>query len=163
MGRVITNGRPGDLPPEQIRIFLNQHIPYRLRLLQIGRAVSPASGLIDFAMVESGLILGRQLLQFLGLGITHNPALTLCARTDYHTYKKGSQTITEEVKITDIGGRFVDVDAIPAELRNALAVFHNAASKATAHMTDGTGHRIPPEIYCEGCEAIIALVTTHLR
>jgi hypothetical protein len=51
------------------KCFLECHIPYRLRLLRLGLAVAPASGLIDSAAVEAAIIAGRQLIQFLGLGI----------------------------------------------------------------------------------------------
>jgi hypothetical protein len=113
-------------------------------------------------MVESGLVIGRQLLQFLGLGISHVPHLHLIADTAYHDYKRGKERYTDEVKVTDVRGTFVDLASLEENSRQILAEFYNAASKATAHMTVESAHNLTPNIYDHACDIILELMRRHL-
>ena len=162
MSRIITNNQPAPLSDSEVARFRIQHIPYRLRLIQLGRVVAPAADLIDSAMVEAGLIIGRQLLQFLGLGISHTPHLHLITDTGYHEYKRGTERYTDEVKVTDIRGCFVELPSLEESKRQILAEFYNAASKATAHLTVESAHNLSPSIYDHGCAIILELIRRHL-
>ena len=163
MSRRIIGSTPESFPENEVPVFLNQHIPYRLKLLQLARVVSPASGMIDSAMVEAGLIICRQLMQFLGLGITHKGGLKLVADHEYHSYKNAGHFYTDEVKVVDVGGEFVEIRDIPLNDQNILASVFNAASKATAHMTDGTGHSVNPIIFNQACMLIQQLTVASIK
>jgi hypothetical protein len=66
------------------------------------------------------------------------------------------------VKITDLGGRFVDVTSLDAASKEVLAQFHNGASKASAHFTSDSGHPLDLDNLKESIPIIRALVSTHL-
>ena len=129
--RIDQNKTPDPLPGEVIESFLKVDIPYRLAILDFAEAAIPAQTTQDSAFVEAGIVAGRLLLQFLGLGFTRKGGLTLIPSREYHT----DNGFTDEVKVIDIGGRFVDIATLDAETADALAHFHNGASKASAHFT----------------------------
>jgi len=98
------------------------------------------------------------LLQFLGLGVTRKGDLTLIPSREYHT----DNGFTDEVKVIDIGRRFVDIATLDAETADALAHFHNGASKASAHFTWDSGHRLDFDNLRQCIPIIRTLVLTHL-
>jgi hypothetical protein len=107
-------------------------------------AVAPASGLIDSAAVEAAIIAGRQLIQFLGLGIEFrgNERPSLKSKTCYERYKKGDDYYTAEVKVVNVGGGFTEMADSTEKEKRTLAEFLHGASKATAHLTEGSGHTL---------------------
>src|SRR5204863_9816476 len=111
------------------------------------------------AMREAGIVTGRLHLQFLSLGIRRKGGLTLVNNLWYHT-ENGS---TDEVKITDVGGRFVDVASLDAETADALAHFRHGASKASAHFTWDSGHQLDLQNLRRSIPIIRNLVLTHLH
>jgi hypothetical protein len=92
-----------------------------------------------------------------GLGITHKGDLRLVPKHDYLIFN-GS---TDEVKITDLGGCFVD----PARLRHrdaaTLAHFYNGASKASAHLTWKSGHKLNERTFKDAVPLIRRQVISH--
>jgi hypothetical protein len=95
-------------------------------------AVAPASGLIDSAAVEAAIIAGRQLIQFLGLGIEFrgNERPSLKSKTCYERYKKGDDYYTAEVKVVNVGGGFTEMADSTEKEKRTLAEFLHGASKA---------------------------------
>lgn len=169
MPRRITSNKPEPLSDADIRCFIDVHIPYRLKLLQLGLAVRddsrlPASpsGVIDSALVESAIIVGRQLIQFLGFGVKHEERPILEPDPDYHTYTKDGDKYTDEVKVTDVRGSFLPLSDLTPEDQSVLAEFYHGASKSTAHLTHGSGHGLDRTIFCRGCALILRLVSTEL-
>jgi hypothetical protein len=163
MARKISN-RLEPLSEAEKASFLGQHIPYRLNLLRLALVVAPASGLIDSAIVEAAIIVGRQLIQFLGFNIEYpdhieDPILAEC--TKYHRYKKGGDTYTDEVKIVNLGRPFLKLASLTDQERSILAEFCHGASKSTAHLTEGSEHKLDL-VFCPGCELILKLVSTEL-
>ena len=153
------NGIPDPLSREVIESFLKVGIPYRLAMLDFAEAAIPAKTTRDSALIEAGNVTGRLLLQFLGLGIRRKGGLTLVENRWYHT-ENGS---TDEVKITDVGGRFVDVASLDAETADALAHFHHGASKASAHFTWDSGHQLDLQNLRRSIPIIRNLILTHLH
>ena len=74
--RIDQNKTPDPLPGEVIESFLKVGIPIVL-LFSISEAAIPAQTTQDSAFVEAGIVAGRLLLQFLGLGVTRKGGLTL--------------------------------------------------------------------------------------
>lgn len=156
--RIESNGKPEPLDPEVIQKFLAIGIPYRLALLRLAEEVSPAQSTRDSALVEAVITSGRLLIQFLGLGIDHNGGLKLVEERKYHA-PKGR---TDDIKIPDVGGRFVEIASLNRADKETLAQFYNGASKASAHFTWDSGHQLGLDILLRGIELIRALVATHL-
>jgi hypothetical protein len=156
--RIDSNGQPEPLDPEVIEKFLKVGIPYRLAMLRLAEDVSPAQSTIDSAFIEAAIVSGRLLMQFLGLGIERRGGLKLVQRHDYHM----ADGHTDEVKIPDLGGRFVDITSLHRATKETLAQFHNGASKASAHLTWDSGHQLSLENLLRGISVIRTLVSTHL-
>ncbi len=138
--------------------FLATGVPYRLAMLQFAEEILPPETTRDSAFVEAAIVSGRLLLQFLGLGIKRKGGLRLVESREYHR----EDGRTNEVKITDLGGRFVDVASLDTASKEVLAQFHNGASKASAHFTWDSGHRLDLDNLKESIPIIRALVSTHL-
>ena len=156
--RVDSNGIPEPLEPGVITEFLSTGIPYRLAMLDYAEDVSPVQTTRDSAFVEAAIVAGRLLIQFLGLGIEHKGGLRLVQRRNYHV--KGG--CTDEVKITDLGGRFVDVASLTPAVAQVLVHFHNGASKASAHLTWDSGHKLDLNNLKQCIPIIRDLVRSHL-
>lgn len=156
--RIDSNGVPEPLEPKVIKEFLVRHIPYRLSLIGYAEDVLPAPTTRDSAFVEAAIVNGRLLIQFLGLGIEHKRGLGLVERRGYFV-KDGW---TDEVKITDLGGRFVDLFSLTLAKTQALAHFHDGASKASAHLTWDSGHKLDLDNLKQCIPIIRDLVHSHL-
>jgi hypothetical protein len=144
--------------------FLEDHIPYRLNLLRLGLVVRRASGLIDSAIVEAAIIAGRQLIQFLGFNIDYpdgKEGPILVEDTKYHSYKRGGDKYTDEVKIVNLGRPFLKLASLTDQEKSILAEFCHGASKSTAHLTEGSEHKLD-RVFCPGCDLILRLVSTTL-
>jgi hypothetical protein len=163
MARKLSNNSPAKLSEPDKAKFRDEHIPYRRKLLQFALILAPSRGLTDSAFAEAAIIAGRQLIQFLGFGIKYNgegrPMLSEC--TNYHDYPKDGDKYTDEVKIVDLGGSFLRLESLTEEQRSILAEFYQGASKSTAHLTEGSDHKLR-DVFCPGCELILKLVSKAL-
>jgi hypothetical protein len=122
---------------------------------------------MDSAMVEAAIVAGRQLIYFLGLNIEFkgNDRPVLISDISYKDYGKPDAKYTDEVKIVNVGGALIRIDDLPEDYRRILAEFLHGASKSTAHLTEGSGHKLNEndgEVFCRGCELILKLVSTSL-
>ena len=159
MSRRIDQNKTPDPPfGRSYRKLPESRYSYRLAILDFAEAAIPAQTTQDSAFVEAGIVAGRLLLQFLGLGVTRKGGLTLIPSREYHT----DNGFTDEVKVIDIGRRFVDIATLDAETADALAHFHNGASKASAHFTWDSGHRLDFDNLRQCIPIIRTLVLTHL-
>jgi hypothetical protein len=156
--RIDKNGIPDPLSREVVKSFLKVGIPYRLAMLDFAEAAIPVKTTRDSAFIEAGVVAGRLLLQFLGLGIRRKGGLTLVESRGYHT----ENGFTDEVKITDLGGSFVEVASLDAATTDTLAEFHNGASKASAHFTWDSGHQLDLDNLRRCIPIIRNLVLAHL-
>jgi hypothetical protein len=139
----------------EINCFLEWHIPYRLEFLRRGRAIASDSRVRDPALVEAALMAGRQLLQFLGLKIKSEDGQRPILRPDT-TYRCFNDRCYE-VKIVNLGGEFQEVADLEADEERILAEFIYGANKATAHLTEDSGHKLwdnDGEVFFRGCEII---------
>ena len=134
--------------------MLREHIPYRLSLLLDGLrpAWAPACQHTNQAF-EAGVVSGRILLSFLGLGYDRI-AGTLREERKHH----GRDSLTDDVKAPDVGGRFVDLQSLTPEEKNILARFILGAHKACAHFTIGSDHQFVPQTYADAGPIIFRLM-----
>jgi hypothetical protein len=143
MRRVYTTTEVDALSDSEKRSFIECHVPYRLRFLHLGLGVYPPNCSMERAAFETALVHGRQLIEFLGLGtdFDRDPP-NLFPKESYHRYKRNGVTYTDEVKITDIGGKFLKPSDLTPVEESILAQFSFGASKATAHLTEGSDHKL---------------------
>lgn len=166
---------PKNIPTRHVRLsseeqheFLGNHLKYRLTMLrthlereQAAKAGNKGEQMqFDLAICafEAGLIASRMFLQFLGLGVRHDP-LRLVPAQDYLSF---DGTTTHEVKVIDVGGTWVDPDTLPASDADLLARTIDGASKASAHLTHDSGHAFSPDDFHPVVELISRLLKVHL-
>jgi hypothetical protein len=169
MRKLITTTEVEPLSDTEKKCLLNCHIPYRLEFLSRGSALAFNSGVKDPAIVEAALMAGRQLIQFLGLTVKFRedgrPDLTNEKSEEYQGYKRGGVRYTDEVKIVNLGGEFQKRCELDEAEATILAEFVHAANKSTAHLTEGSGHRLwdnGGEVFFKGCKIIDKLVSDAL-
>jgi hypothetical protein len=146
----------------EIKCFLGCHIPYRLEFLRRAAALASSPGVRDPALVEAALMAGRQLIQFLGFRLKFSrdgrPSLSDEKSENYHPYRV---SYTDEVKIKNLGVECLKLSDLKDGEDDTLAEFLHGANKSTAHLTEGSGHRLNHEggkVFYEGCEIITRLV-----
>jgi hypothetical protein len=122
--------------------MLTRHIPYRKDLLTDGVRPGGAKCWQDSQAAEAGIVSGRILLSFLGLGFDRK---TGGLRKDRkHSCQDG---MTDDVKVRDVCGTFVELDELSKYETETLARFIHGANKACAHFTINSGHALTPETY----------------
>ena len=102
------------------------------------------------------------MMQFLGLGITFQGGLKLEPDNKYYTFKKDGAVFTDEVKVFDVGGQYVKIADILLNDQIVLVSVFNAASKATAHMTDGSELTVNPQFFDRACLLIQELTVASI-
>jgi hypothetical protein len=144
------------LPEKDIQDMLNKHIPYRLSLIRDGywpRWSTKNSQHTNQAF-EAGAVSGRILLSFLGLKCGRK----VVQLEPDQSHDSVDQKTTDDVKAPDIGGKFVEIDALPAADRHALAVFYRGVNKACAHFTFGSDHELSLDTYARAAPIIFRLM-----
>jgi len=123
--------------------MLRQHIPYRARLLKDGLRPFGAFNQQDNQAAEAGIVSGRILLSFLGLGCD-GATVKLTVADRKHRCR---QNLTDDVKAPDVGGRFVELSELTPDECETLAKFIHGANKACAHFTMGSEHELTVPIF----------------
>ncbi len=135
-----------------------EHIPYRLEMLRFAEESLPPSSTRESAFIEAAIVSGRILLAFVGLGRNRKNGLQL-AECRKHRIEDG---VTDDVMIPDVGGRFVDVSSLESQAAEVLTQFYKGASKAAAHFTWDSGHRLDLDNLRQAIPIIRELVQFHL-
>lgn len=132
--------------------MLESHIPYRMSLLRDGLRPDGARCQQDNQAFEAGVVSGRVLLSFLGLGCNRFGALWADQR---HDAKDGK---TDDVKAPDVGGQFVELKNLSQSDRDTLARFVRGVNKACAHFTIGSNHQLDLQTYATAGPIIFRLM-----
>jgi hypothetical protein len=142
----------------------HDHLKYRLTMLlswkeRIER--NERFGLQDaICGFEAALVASRLFIQFLGLKTMHDPQIHLVENHDY--FDSGGKS--DEVKVTDLGGDFVQIaHDLTKDEADLLARTHHGASKATAHLTFGSNHGFDPAELPHAIDVIVRLLKIHLK
>ena len=137
--------------------MLDVHIPYRKRLLMDGVRPGGARCWQDSQAAEAGIVSGRILLSFLGLGFDRKIG---GLRQDR---KYSSQDgMTDDVKAPDVGGRFAELEELSPDESETLARFIHGAHKACAHFTINSGHALTLDTYHRAVPIICRLLDSCL-
>ncbi len=140
----------------------NGHLAYRRTMLLLHRHLidqgEKKSGTLIVAL-EASFVAIRVFIQFLGLGSKHSGSgLKLVANTSYPAFAGHSH----EVKVKDLGGKFVDPNSLPPHEAEELAKFYDGVSKATAHLTFASGHQLDLNRTHDVVKVVDRLLKSHL-
>ncbi len=134
--------------------MLNQHIPYRIRLLLDAFPRLPARCDPDNQAFEAGTVSGRILLGFLGLRYDEKTGQL----KDERVHRMNKEGLTDDVKVRDVGGAFVDLADVSRVEAETLSKFIHGAHKACAHFTIGSDHELSVHTYQQSVPIIIRLL-----
>jgi len=113
----------------------------------------------DNQAFEAGAVAGRSLLSFLGIGYDRKAR---CLKED-RGYQKEQGDLTDEVKVPDVGGRFVAIDTLSDSQKTILARFIHGVHKACAHFTWKSQHSLDVATYKDAAALIPELFEEHLK
>jgi hypothetical protein len=116
--------RTAPLTKRQQLAFLQKHVPGRIESIQ-----SALSGEPSYRDLAVAAIFSRSIAGFLGVGVRSG---RLCADRDYFPHLSGQSW---EVKISDVGGEFIDLDTLSGADKSALEEGLNETNRAFAHLT----------------------------
>ena len=140
--------RPRPLSLDEIVKFRTEHLPYRLHLIKDAVSRVPAKTVADCQAFEAAAVSGRLLLDFLGVGFDPKDQILREART-YHS--------ADDVKVIDIGGRYVEIDKLTKADFEILARFIHGVHKACAHLTLGSNHGLDVPTFQQATPIILRL------
>lgn len=147
------------LADDGIAAMLGRHIPYRIQLLRNGLKPGGAECWQDNQAFEAGAMAGRMLLSFLGIRYDEKADNLKEDREHWGNRKDGT---TDEVKIRDVGGQFVELDDMSPADRDALAKFIRGVHKACAHFTLAEHELSDPKTYEAAVPIILRLLDACL-
>jgi hypothetical protein len=150
-------------PPQQIA-FLQEQVPGRISSIRYGLQQPTYPGLAVAA------IFSRAIAGFLGIGVRGGH---LAPDKDYFIHVSPDSSWV--VKITDVGGEFVDFDRLSSADKSALEEGINETNRAFAHLTfwndpssqdaDGLATGSYTELQCERirrlADTVISLFEKH--
>jgi hypothetical protein len=70
--------------------------------------------------------------------------------------------LTDDVKVRDVGGRFVELDELSSGEAEVLAKFIHGTHKASAHFTIGSDHGLDVATYQQTVPIILRLLQACL-
>lgn len=161
--------RTNPLSGEDIEKFFSDHLEYRLNMLlsyrffldgkvqfnkEMPQTISYATRVCAF---EASRIVARVLLQFMGIGISNKGELR-----EERKYYSLDGKITFEVKIPDLGGKWVELSDLTPREKEVIIEVIKTAHKSTAHFTHEDPNGGSPGVIREGSEIVIRLLRSHL-
>ena len=152
--RPVNKSGIAELPDDQQKAMLDEHIPYRLSLLRDGYRpawIHPCQHTNQ--AFEAGVVSGRILLSFLGLSYDRKTGRLKADQK--HDEMDGK---TDDVKAPDVGGQFVELRGLPEDENHTLAKFIKGANKACAHFTIGSDHELNLQAYAAAAMIIFRLM-----
>lgn len=158
MRRILQGDQTEPLASEEVKRFIDKHLPYRLALIRDAVARIPAQSFADNQAFEAAAVAGRVLLGFLGVGYDSKKETLREDRT--HQAKNG---LTDDVKIVDVGGRYVDVASLSQEETVVLTRFIHGVHKACAHLTAGSNHGLDVATFQSAAPIIQRLYEEHIK
>lgn len=148
--------------------FFNQHLPYRHGILITYKLITKdrldykskippeiLGNIIDCS-AEASRILSRMYIEFMGLS-TKNGKLI-----EKRKYYKSPDGNSYEVKIVDLGGKWVDILTLTSAEQDLLARTYETGNKATAHFTHKAPYGGEHEIIYDSIALIERLLKTYL-
>ncbi len=144
--------------PAKLEIW-DRHLPYRIDLLKDAIDRIPAKSMADNQAFEAGAVAGRSILSF--LGIRYDRRVRKLAPDQKYSSEKDN--LTDEVKVTDLGGKFVEIDELSEDQKVVLSRFIHGVHKACAHFTWNSQHSLTAENYKTAAALILELYKRQLK
>jgi len=157
MRRVMPGTNIAPLPPDEIQRFLKEHLAYRLALIRDAIPRVPAQSLADDQAFEAAAVAGRVILDFLGIGYDQKREYLKAERT--HRCVNG---LTDDVKVIDLGGHYVDLAELNEEEAATLTRFIHGVHKACAHLT-ASKHGLDVATFQAAAPLIQRLYEKHIQ
>ena len=120
MRNLDSNGKPSLLPESERLEILGIHLPYRIALLKTLLIEFPLKRWPTVKHLRPELWRAVRLLSFLGIGYDRK-ARRIRKNRVYH---KEQDKLTDEVKLTDLDGRFVEIDELTDDQKAVLSRFN---------------------------------------
>jgi hypothetical protein len=148
--------------------WFKQHLPYRKTMLNTYKLITKDEPeyqkeipkkiveYINTCSAEASRIACRFFIEFMGLATKKSQ---LIEKRNYHIDSDGK---TYEVKIVDLGGKWVDIKELTSNEKELLIKTNETGHKATAHMTYKDPLCGEHEIIYDSVELINRLLETHL-
>ncbi len=153
---------------EKIEWFV-LHLPYRQKMLTTYGLITkdrpeyqqaiPKEILenMNICSAEASRIACRLFIEFMGLGTNRNGELI-----ENRNYHKESNGYSYEIKIIDLGGKWVSLNDLKPNEKKLLERTNMTGHKATAHLTFNAPYGGEHEIIYDSVELINRLLKTHL-
>ena len=161
MRQLDSNKKPASLPESAKSDILKKDLPYRIALLRDAISRIPARTMADNQAFEAGAVAGRSLLSF--LGISYDRKAGKLKKDQKYTTDRVGENLTDDVKVTDVGGRFVEIEELTDDQQAVLARFIHGVHKACAHFTWDSQHSLRVDNYKAAAPLIIELYDSHLK
>lgn len=142
--------------------FLNDHLPYRIKILETVNQYQPQVNTDIYwpSIYESAQITCRMFVEFFGFAIDGDNPPKL--KEDYNYYSRDKKT-SYEVKIKDLGFDFVTLGDLTPHEQTILAHAYECGNRATAHLTYGHPFVADPIKVLEASQIIRKLVKDKLH
>ena len=150
--------------------FFKVHLPYRISMLNTYKKVVPWNCLVKNYRIPNQLAIDlcicaceasrmecRTLIEFMGLGVNKKHELV-----QKRKYLKSNDEKSYEVKIVDLGGKWINIYDLTNDEMNLLVKVYETANKSTAHLTHGDPYGGSPLILNDGVNLIIRLLEENL-
>lgn len=158
------------LTQEQKDRWFETHLPYvrtsllnHLRVCEdpnlLGNMTEDEKHRVRVCCYEAGVLTCRRFIEFLGLTVAYNP-YKLVEKKDYYTAREDGNAY--EVKVVDLGGTWVDPNALTDKQRDLLQRIYLTGHRASVHLTDGSPYQGEYEIFHDAVKLVDGLLKKHL-
>lgn len=162
--------RTTPLTQDQVDAWFRAHLPYlrvsltnHLRVCEdptlFGSMSEQERHRARVCAYEIGVLTCRKFIEFLGLSIKYNPYQLIEKRDYYAALEDGN---SYEVKVTDLGGKWVELSKLTAQEKELLQKIYLTGHRATVHLTDGSPYQGEWEIFHDAVKLVDRLLKEHL-
>lgn len=159
---------------EELNEWFEKHLPYRLDALTahtryfhygshyFSKVDAQALSDIQICTIEMGILSCRKFMEFLGLKVSYiNSNKQLKENIKYYEASE-NKSVSYEVKIKDLGGKFVKLNTLSNEQIDLLTKIYVMAHRTTAHTTTGSNDQGDTDYFHQAVMLVEHLVKTHL-
>lgn len=143
-----------------LRVALTNHIRLSKNQALFGSMPMPEQHRVRICTYEVGVLTCRKFIEFFGLGITYKPTYKLIEARGYVTAKEDGNSY--EVKIVDLGGRWVELAQLTDIEKDLLAKIYLTGHRATVHLTDSSPYQGEWEIFDDAVTLVDRLLKLNL-
>lgn len=142
-----------------IRVSLTNHLRVRENPNLFGTMTEDEKHRTRICTYEIGVVTCRRIIEFLGMSIAYNPYRLVQKRDYYAALEDGN---AYEVKVVDLGGKWVDIATLTEDQKNLLRRIYLTGHRASVHLTDGSPYQGEWEIFDDAVKLVDGLLKRHL-